>query len=60
MGGKHPPTKPHPTQYSDTLILLHGNISIVFLFIALEITDPFSFQTLDKHFNLHSSFYVDC
>lgn len=23
------------------------------LFIALEITDPFSFQTLDKYFNLH-------
>lgn len=34
--------------------LLHGNIFLLWiLFIALEITDPFSFQTLDKYFNLH-------
>lgn len=60
MGGKRPPTKPHPTQYSDTLTLFYMGIFLLCcLFIALEITDPFSFQTLDKYFNLHSSFYVD-
>lgn len=35
-----------------------GIFSLWFLSIAIEITDSFSFQGLDKYFNLHSSFML--
>lgn len=35
-----------------------GILSLQFLSIAFEITECFSFQKLDKYFNLHSSFYA--